>query len=339
MRHDISSYDNNYGNIDNSRRDCECYLCKLNLCYMTEADLQMNSLLWEELTTANWDVIYKDCGVSLIEGDASFPALSGVYEIKMAAILICLNGRLTLSSSNSPFNISTGDALVCLPGTILRYEESSPDFRYKVLCLSPDVVAKHSAKKGYFTKFSNRKSPFVKIHFDDLMLRLIEAYYSILEIKTKEDDLTDQDVIVSNIVGCLLFDILKRIPNTPSVEPIRQTQGYKYVIFQNFIQLVTKDNGRLRFVKEYARQLNISPKYLSVICREASGKSASEWITEILNLEIERMLRYTDLSMKEISVCLEFSNSSVFAKYIRQQFNMSGVEYRNYLRNQPQNIV
>ncbi len=305
---------------------------------MAESNIQIKSLLWDELTTANWDVIYKDCGVSLIEGDASFPALTGIYEIKMVAILICLNGGLTLSNSNSSFEIKTGDALVCLPGTILQYEKSSLDFRYKVLCLSPDVVAKHSAKKGYFTKFSNRKTPFVKIHFDNLMLSLIAAYYSILEIKIKEDDLTDQDIIVSNIVGCLLLDILKRIPNTPSVEPIRQTQGYKYVIFQNFIQLVTKDNGVLRFVKEYASRLNISPKYLSVICRESSGKSASEWITEILNMEIERMLRYTDLSMKEISVCLEFSNCSVFSKYIRQHFNMSGVEYRRYLRSQSQNL-
>ncbi|MDE6153665.1 MAG: helix-turn-helix domain-containing protein [Muribaculaceae bacterium] len=170
------------------------------------------------------------------------------------------------------------------------------------------------------------------------MLSLINAYCSILEIKIKEDDPTDQDVIVSNIVGCLLFDILKMIPSTPSVEAIRQTQGYKYVIFQNFIQLVTKDNGMLHFVKEYARRLNVSPKYLSVICREASGKSASEWITEILNIEIERMLRYTDLSMKEISVCLEFSNCSVFSKYIKQHFNMSGVEYRNFLRNQSLNL-
>lgn len=292
----------------------------------------------EELTTASWDVIYKDCGISLIEGNASFPPLAGIYEIKMVTILICLNGGLTLSKPNSTFDIKSGDALICLPGTILQPGKASPDFRYKVLCLSPDVVAKHSAKKGYFTKFSNLKTPFVRIRFDSLMLSLVDAYCSILELKTKEEDITDQDVIVSNIVGCLLFDILKRIPNTPSAEAIRQTQGYKYVIFQDFIQLVTKDNGILRSVKEYARRLNISPKYLSVICRESSGKSASEWITEILNVEIERMLRYTDLSMKEISVCLEFSNCSVFSKYIRQHFNMSGVEYRNHLRKQSQNV-
>lgn len=299
---------------------------------MTESNIKIKSLLWNELTNAKWDVIYKDCGVALIERDASFPALAGVYEIKMVVILICLEGELKLSSNDSPIVIKSGDALVSLPGTILRHEKASSDFRYKVVCLSPDVVAKHSAKKGYFAKFSNRKTPFVKIHFDDRMLSLIDAYCSILEIKKGEDDLTDQDAIVSNIVGCLLLDILKRIPNTTSVDAIRQTKGYKYVIFQNFIQLVTKDNGTLRSVKEYARRLNVSPKYLSVICRESSGKSASEWITEILNAEIERMLRYTDLSMKEISVCLEFSNSSVFAKYIRQHFNMSGVEYRDYLR-------
>ena len=88
---------------------------------MTEANIRIKSLLWNELTTADWDVIYKDCGVSLIEGNASFPPLTGIYEIKMVVILICLKGRLTLSNSNSSFDITTGDALVCLPGTILQY--------------------------------------------------------------------------------------------------------------------------------------------------------------------------------------------------------------------------
>lgn len=299
---------------------------------MPESNIKIRSLLWHELTDAKWDVIFKNCGVSIFNGDVSYLEDADVYEVKMLIILICLDGKLTLSNNITTFDIVAGDALICLPGTIVQHENASPDFRYKVVCLSPDVLAKHSAKKGYFTKFSGRKVPFVKISLDNQMLSLIDAYCSILEIKTKENDITDQDVIVSNIVGCLLFDILKRIPDTPSVDAIRQTQGYKYVIFQNFIQLVIKDNGKLRSVKEYARRLNISPKYLSVICRDSSGKSAGEWITEILNIEIERLLRYTDLTMKEISVSLEFSNTSVFSKYIRQHFGMSGLDYRSHLR-------
>jgi len=303
--------------------------------FMSKANIQIKSLLWNELTSANWDVIYKDYGISLFEGDASFHGLTGTYEIKMVIILICQNGAITLNSKNMSFDIKSGEAMICMPGTILQHEAATSDFRYKVLCLSPDIVARHCAKNGYFTKFSRRKLPFVKIHLDDQLLSLINAYCSILDIKTKEEDQTYQSVIVSNIVGCLLFDVLKRIPDTPSIDAIKQTKGYKYVIFQNFIQLVTKDNGALHSVKEYAGRLNISPKYLSIICRESSGRSASEWICEILNNEIERLLRYTDLTMKEISVCLNFSNCSVFSKYIRQHFNMSGVEYRNYLRNMP----
>lgn len=91
---------------------------------MTESNIKIKSLLWSELTGANWDVIYKDCGISLFEGNASFPAMTGTYEIKMVVILICLGGKLTLSTYNSVFDISAGDALVCLPGTILQHENT-----------------------------------------------------------------------------------------------------------------------------------------------------------------------------------------------------------------------
>lgn len=305
---------------------------------MADGNMQIKSLRWNELTSAKWDVIYKECGISLLEGDSTFHALTGTYEIRMVIILICLQGSLKLSDSNSLFELKAGDAMISMPGTIIHHEMASPDLRYKVLCLSPDVVAKHSAKKGYFTKFSRRNVPYAIIHFDSQMLLLIDAYCSILKIKIGQDDIADQNIIISNIICCLLFDILNKIPQATSVEAIKQTQGYKYVIFQNFIQLVTKDNGTLRSVKEYARRLNISPKYLSVICRDSSGKSASEWIDQILDSEIKRLLRYTDLSMKEISVCLKFSSSSCFSKYVRQHFNMSGVEYRKYLRKTSDNI-
>ena len=299
---------------------------------MDEPNNQIKPLLWSELTDANWDMIYKDCGISLLEGNAIFPALTGIYEIGMVIILISLNGSLALNSSGKKLHLNEGDALICMPGTMLQHSYASPDFKYKVLCLSPDVVAKHPAKKGYFIRLSSIKKPYAVVHFDRQMLELIDNYCAILKLKTNDTGISDNDIIVSNIVGCLLFDILNRIPESSSAEAIRQTHGYKYVIFQNFIQSVSKDNGSLRLVKEYARRLNVSPKYLSVICREISGKSASEWVNEILNSEIERLLRFTDYSLKEISAKVGFSNCSVFSKYIRQNFNMSGVEYREFLR-------
>lgn len=301
---------------------------------MADSNIQIRSLHWDKLTTARWDVIYRDCGISLLEGDSSFPVLEGAYEIRMVVLLICLDGTITISSSQSSVTLRAGDALVCMPGTILQPKDASSDLRYKVICLSPDVIARHSAKEGYFTRFSRRKSPFVNIRLDKRMLWLIETYYSILEIKNEDKGRPDCDLIVSNIVGCLLFDLLNRIPQTTSVEAIRHTQGYKYVIFQNFIKMVTADNGTLRSVKEYARRLNISPKYLSVICRDASGKSAGDWVKMILDGEIERLLRYTDLSMKEIAIRLEFTSLSLFSKYVRLHFKMSGVEYRRTLRDE-----
>lgn len=305
---------------------------------MNETGIPLKSLFWQELTTARWDAIYTDCGISLLDSDFAFTEFEGAYEIKMVVIFVCLQGVIILRNPDKCIELKEGDALVIMPGTILKHKYVSSDFKYKVLCLSLDVVAKHSAKRDWFIKFSKLKSTYVIVHFDKQMLELIDAYCSILKIKIRQDDIADKSLVVSNIVGCMLFDIFNRIPDPYSIEAIKQTQGYKFVVFQNFIQMVTKDNGTLRFVKEYARKLNVSPKYLSVICRDSSGKSAGEWINEILNSEIERLLRYSDLSMKEISVRLKFSNCSVFSKYLRQHFNMCGVEYRNYLRNFKKNM-
>lgn len=300
---------------------------------MSHCNNLIRPLYWDELTTAAWDVIYTDCGISLLKCSSDFPTISDTYEIRMVAILICYSGNLILSSNHGIVEIGKGDVLVCMPGTILKHERASADLTYKVVCVAPDVVAKHMAKKGYFTKFTRRKAPFAIIHFDRQMLHLVDAYYTILEIKNGQNDNADQRFIVSDIIGCMLFDILRVIPDQSSAEAIRQTQGYKYVIFQRFIQMATNDRGALHSVKEYAQRLNISSKYLSVICRESSGKSAGQWINVILENEIKRLLQYTDQSLKEIAVRTGFSNGSVFSKYLRQHFKMTGAELRRHLRD------
>lgn len=291
-------------------------------------------MLWHELTAAKWNASFLNCGISLFECDSTFPLLKGSYELKMIVIGICLEGRLQMKSTDTHLTLSQGDAMVCMPGTILIHEQASPDLRIRAFCLSPDVVARDSAKKGYFTKFTHRRTPYVIIHFDATMMELLQSYCTILKIKTTQSDVTERDLTVSSIVSCMLSDILSRIPGSHSVQAIKNTQGYKSAVFQNFISLATKDTGSLRSVKEYANALGVTPKYLSAACRDSSGKSAKEWINEFLSNEISRLLRYSDLSIKEISSRLNFPNCSVFSKYLRQHFDMSGIELRKRLRSE-----
>ena len=82
-------------------------------------------------------------------------------------------------------------------------------------------------------------------------------------------------------------------------------------------------------MESYAAELCISPKYLSVICKRCSGKTANEWITEHVIEDIRYYLKQTDLSIKQICDRLGFPNSSFFGRYVKDHFGMPPSQFRN----------
>ena len=103
-------------------------------------------------------------------------------------------------------------------------------------------------------------------------------------------------------------------------------------IFDHFLGLLSSEPVKRQQVSYYAAQLNITPKYLSTVCKRVSGKSPMRWITESVMDEVYDMLRNTNLSVKEISHRMRFPNSSFFGQYFREQTGMTPLEYRNKVK-------
>ena len=59
-------------------------------------------------------------------------------------------------------------------------------------------------------------------------------------------------------------------------------------------------------------------KYLSKLIKQASGRSAPDWIDDFVILEAKNLLKYTDLAIKEIVYKLHFPNQSVFFKFFHR---------------------
>jgi AraC-like DNA-binding protein len=99
-------------------------------------------------------------------------------------------------------------------------------------------------------------------------------------------------------------------------------------IFNQFLQLLSKQEQKRKRVSFYANQLNISPKYLSSVAKKVSGKNPMRWITESTMQDCYSLLTETDMSIKEISNKLGFPNSSFFSQYFREQAKVTPLEYR-----------
>ena len=100
-------------------------------------------------------------------------------------------------------------------------------------------------------------------------------------------------------------------------------------IFQEFIKNVEKYFRKERSVGFYADKLNLTPKYLSTVIQQQTGKHATDWIDKYTILEAKTLLKSSTLSIQQIAYDLNFSTQSHFGRYFRNHTGMSPKLYRN----------
>lgn len=98
---------------------------------------------------------------------------------------------------------------------------------------------------------------------------------------------------------------------------------------QKFLRLVRDYHRSERAITFYADKMYISPKYLSLIIKEATGKSAGEWIDQYVISEAKNLLRYSGKNVQQIAYELNFSNQSSFGKYFKKLTGMSPTAFQN----------
>ena len=74
-----------------------------------------------------------------------------------------------------------------------------------------------------------------------------------------------------------------------------------------------------RTVKYFAEQLFIHPNYLNAVVKRSTQKTAIAFIHEQILHEAKSLLTQTELSIKEISFRLGFSESSHFNHFFKKQ--------------------
>lgn len=122
--------------------------------------------------------------------------------------------------------------------------------------------------------------------------------------------------------------------DTQYIQAKKNTAGEDTVInpmVKSFISLVESRFYEWRQVQDYANKLNVTPKYLGEIVKQALSQSPKEYIQDRIILETKRMLLFTNRSLKEIGFELGFEDPARFSRFFKdctgisfQEFNKSG---------------
>ena len=148
------------------------------------------------------------------------------------------------------------------------------------------------------------------------------------ELKGPESEFSTE--IIGGLISSMLYkvgEILRRyLAEHPEIENPDRSRAKEY--FTQFTQLLGQHYKHERSVGFYARQLCITPKYLTTLIKRISGKSASEWIDSFVILEAKTLLKYSDMSVQEIAYALNFPNQSFFGSYFKRNTGMSPSHYK-----------
>ena len=273
------------------------------------------------------DVNYSDEDIVIIDNVRNLTD-PGVAYMSMNIITICTAGKSAFNMNGQPIRLEKNQILLCPPNVTVSDFMISPDFEMKALFLTNRMLQSFLHEK---MNIWNEVMYVHRMHVLD-MSEIDIAFYShfldmlrlCIDAKTGNPYRTDviQSLLRSAFLG--LIGLLKMVlPESSQVQS--QPAGN---LFQRFLDLLHATEMKHRTVDYYANQLCISPKYLSAICKNNSGKTANEWITEHVLEDIRYYLKSTDYPVKQICSLLGFPNSSFFGKYVKTHFGLTPMQFR-----------
>lgn len=125
----------------------------------------------------------------------------------------------------------------------------------------------------------------------------------------------------SKIIGLLVSKVIEA--NFRDVE-----RFHSNALITNFLNLVEQHFKQQRSVSFYADQLHISANYLNVVCQKNLNTTASSLIKDRILLEAKRLLKVSEMSVKDIVYDLNFYDHASFTKFFKGLTAMTPSEFR-----------
>lgn len=132
----------------------------------------------------------------------------------------------------------------------------------------------------------------------------------------------------ADLVRILMISIFIRASRASKVEQHAHTSSYNHTLLKSFKKLIETNFVQLRFPKQYAELLYITPNHLNALCNDLLGVSAGQLIRDRVILEAKRLLINVELPISEISERLAFSDHSYFIKFFKKHVGATPDKFR-----------
>lgn len=243
------------------------------------------------------------------------------HKLSRALIAVFTSGQCHIKINLNDYEIESPMLLTLMPGQIVEWVEHSPNIMGYAITLSKrfiDMLNLPGWQQQYMSMYNN---PLNIITPDSM--QPLQIFYAILYRAAENTENPFRLQVIENLIRVFYYGGLSTFHN-----PKKSDTSLKNGIVERFMELVQEHYHSQRIIGFYADKLCITPKYLSKVVKENTGRSAGEWIESHVILEARAMLQSSDMTIQQIAAELNFPNQSFFGKYFKRVTGMSPKRYR-----------
>lgn len=260
-------------------------------------------------------------------------SIRGPLRIDGPTWILCRRGRMTVNINLNHCELTDNMLLVAPPDSIFEVgEHDRENIDAYLFFVSPEFMRNTNIDPNvvFSLPITHQPDRPPVLRITEAESDLLGRYFELVHLNTSGN--TD-DLFVRSISRCLIsamcYQVIQFVMQRANSDdhPRPGTRRATYV--GDFMRLVHAHHRQERSVGFYADKLFISPKYLSMIVKEVTGRSAAEWIDELVLLEAKNLLRFSGKSIQQIAYELNFPNQSSFGKYFKHLTGLSPSQYQH----------
>lgn len=226
------------------------------------------------------------------------------------------------------YNIQKNSIILTAPNTVRQFLNVSPDCRLTSVIFTSDYLSGtsiHTKNVDAFDFLSSQVSPLLVS--DEKAMAPLVAILNIIEGKIDiSGELAFQDEVLLSLFTGFIYEVSSLYQQQQNLGEVKGTR--KEELTFRFLKMLPQYFKKQRSVQDYAAMLNITPKYLSQTVKEITGKTAGEFIDEIVMMEAKVVLNDPALTIAQVSAYLNFPDQFSFSKFFKKQSGISPSKYR-----------
>ena len=295
-----------------------------NINYFTLADIKRQMGINDKL---NDNVLIYDFNV-----ESNTTVLSHTpSRADAVGIMMCLAGNMSITINAQEFALTPGTAALILPNCTYNVNISSFPSQGSLFVLSKELLQDMRMDMSQIVPLGMHMFHNPCFHFAEEDIELYKQYLNMIRLVSSKSVRHNAEMILGIARSLMAFvhEVMEQeLSNSSKTLKNERVSNRNMLLFEEFMRLLIENFRSEHQIGFYADKLCLTPKYLSLLIKQTSGRSVSDWIDYCIIMEAKSLLRYSDMSIQQVAYTLHFPTPSFFGTYFKRHVGMTPGEFR-----------